>query len=83
MAGLAALFDALKQNASLLKMGWFVILAALVVLNVFFGPEQPHFHIDDWIGFYAAFGFLGGAFLLLCLYKVVLPLIGGKDGDDV
>ncbi len=73
------------RNVKLLSRGFLVVLA-LTVLAEFFVPMHPHFEIESIFGFYAWYGLL--AFALLVLVAKVLALAlqrpdtyYGKDHD--
>lgn len=53
----------LTPLARKLRAGMFAALALLVGLNLFIHPHEPHFVIDAWPGFWAAFGLVGAVAL--------------------
>lgn len=57
----------------------FSVLAALVALNLFLRPHEPHFVLDAWPGFWAVFGLGVGAVMVFVMKKIVQPLIVRKE----
>lgn len=53
----------LSPLARKLRAGMFAALALLVGTNLFIHPHEPHFVIDAWPGFWAAFGLVGAVAL--------------------
>jgi hypothetical protein len=53
----------LTPLARKLRNGMIAALALLVGLNLFIRPHEPHFGLDAWPGFWAAFGLLGAVLL--------------------
>ncbi len=70
----------IARRAWWLKVLYFV-LALLVVLNLFLRPEEPHFGLDAYPGFWAAFGLGVGCLMILLMKRVVQPLIVRKEDD--
>lgn len=73
------------RNEKLLSLGFLVALA-LTVLAEFFVPMHPHFEIESIFGFYAWYGLLGCALLVLVAKVLALVLqrpdtYYGKDHD--
>ena len=53
----------LAPLARKLRNGMVAALALLVGLNLFIHPHEPHFGLDAWPGFWAAFGLVGAVAL--------------------
>jgi hypothetical protein len=68
----------LAPLARKLRTGMVAALALLVGLNLFIHPHEPHFGLDAWPGFWAAFG-LGGAVLLGRAAKGLAHTVLGRD----
>jgi hypothetical protein len=58
---------------------FFAILVLLLALNLVIRPEKAHFGWDAVPGFFAGFGLVVGALLVLVLEKIVRPLIARKE----
>ena len=90
---LAAVLDALKENKSYLgafiqaqlrltipwMMLWFGTLAFLLVLNIFYRPDHPHFVLDAYWGFWAVFGLGIGCLMVYVMKRIIQPLIVRKE----
>ncbi len=72
-------FKQLMQEPFLAK-AMYAVLAAMVVLNLFIYPYNPHFFAEKIPGFWAAFG-LGVAVALARLAKGAAHTFLGKDPD--
>lgn len=68
------LLDQLKRRAHWLK-AFFVVLAVLAACNVIVRPSDPHFVLDAFPGFWAAFGLGVGVVMVLVMKKIIQPLI--------
>ena len=79
MNGLGALFERLSSHSKLWRSLFFVLLVLLVALNLAITPEEAHFGLDRYPGFFAGFAFVVGLVLLIVLEKIVRPLIARKE----
>lgn len=79
MNSLGALFERLRDLRKVWRNLYFVVLAGLVGLNFLIRPEEAHFGWDAIPGFFAGFGLIVGALLLLILDKIVRPLLARKE----
>ena len=70
----------LAPLARKLRNGMIAALALLVGLNLFIRPHEPHFGLDAWPGFWAAFG-LVGAVLLGRAAKGLAHTVLGRSED--
>lgn len=68
-------------KSSYLRNAFFIILVALVVLNIFIYPHHPHFGLEKYTGFWAVFGF-GVAVILAKVAKGCAHTFLGKDEDS-
>lgn len=88
-----AFLDALRENRSLLgafiqmqlrlimpwTILWFAVLGFLLFLNIFIQPHHPHFVVDAYWGFWAAFGLGVGCFMVYVMKRIIQPLIVRKE----
>jgi hypothetical protein len=79
MAMMNTLFARLRDRPKVWRNLFFVVLALLVGLNFLILPEEAHFGWDALPGFFAVFGLITGALLVLILDKIVRPLIARKE----
>ncbi|WP_027183304.1 hypothetical protein [Desulfovibrio inopinatus] len=63
------------------KWVFFSFLLLLVLLNVFILPHHPHFELEHYPGFWAAFSLLGTVIMTFVLKKIVFPIISRKEED--
>jgi hypothetical protein len=70
----------LTPLAKRLRNGMFAALALLAALNLFIHPHEPHFGLDAYPGFWAAFG-LVGAVLLGRAAKGLAHTVLGRSED--
>ncbi len=68
-----------RRKSSMWLKALFGFLAVLVVLNVFIHPHHPHFGLDKYPGFWAAFGLGFGVVMILVLKKGLGPLVGKPE----
>lgn len=55
------------------------VLVVLVGLNFIWTPEHPHFGLDKYTGFWAAFGLLIGLGMVIIMKKIVQPMIARDE----
>jgi hypothetical protein len=79
MSSLGAVFERLRTQHKAWRNVFFVILAGLVGLNLLIRPDEAHFGWDAIPGFFAVFGLVVGAVLILVMEKIVRPLIARKE----
>lgn len=72
------LLEQLRKRGQWLR-ALFSVLAALVALNLFVRPRDPHFVFDAYPGFWAAFGLGVGVVMVFVMKKIVQPLIVRKE----
>lgn len=54
---------------------FFGMLAALLILNLFIQPLHPHFGVDRYPWFWAAFGLIVGLVMIFVMKRIIQPLI--------
>ncbi|MEF2145171.1 MAG: hypothetical protein V3573_06975 [Desulfovibrionaceae bacterium] len=79
LSPLGAFFEKLKTKKGPLTTLMFVILAILVGLNFLETPHEPHFGLDVYPGFWAAFGLLFGLGMVIVMKKIVQPTIARDE----
>ena len=79
MSSLGLLFERLRDQHKLWRNVFFVVLVALLGLNLVVLPEESHFGWDGYPGFFAGFGLVVGAVVVLIVEKIVRPLIARKE----
>jgi hypothetical protein len=57
----------------------FYVLLVIVCLSEFFIHKHPHFPWEEWPGFYAAFGFVAFAGLILVAKYILRPIVKRKE----
>jgi TRAP-type C4-dicarboxylate transport system permease small subunit len=62
------------------RLAFFLILIVILVLNIFIRNEHPHFGIDRYPFFWAAFGLIVGVAMVFLVKKIIQPLI--KKPED-
>jgi len=77
--GLGDLLAKWSDNAKTWKIIFFVVLGVLVLLNVPFVSHHPHFGLDRYPGFFAAFGLIVGLAMVIIMKKIVQPFIARKE----
>ncbi|NJB67682.1 hypothetical protein GGQ74_001322 [Desulfobaculum xiamenense] len=68
-----------RLRAAAWKKALFVVLGILVALNVFIHPHEPHFGLDAYPGFWAAFGCGFAVVMTVILKKIVFPILGKPE----
>ncbi|MDR3437709.1 hypothetical protein [Telmatospirillum sp.] len=79
MSSLGAVFERLRGQHRLWRNLFFVLLVVLLGLNLVIGPDEAHFGADRYPGFFAGFGLIVGAAVVLIVEKIVRPLIARKE----
>lgn len=79
MSSLGAMFARLREQHKTWRNLFFVVLVVLLGLNLVITPEESHFGLDSYPGFFAGFGLVIGAVLIVILEKIVRPLIARKE----
>lgn len=69
----------LRSLSGQFKLLFFAVLAALVVLNFFIGPYDPHVAWEVYPGFWAGFGFVLAVAMAFVMKRIVAPLIGAPE----
>ncbi len=78
--GLGGLFAKMSENTKTLKIIFFAVLAVLVLLNFVIYSHHGHFwHLDEYPGFFAAFGLFVGLGMVIIMKKIVQPFIARKE----
>lgn len=72
-------FERLRVYSGQFKILFLVVLAVLVVLNVFIGPYDPHVTWEVYPGFWAGFGFVLAVAMAFVMKRIVAPLIGAPE----
>ncbi len=70
----------LRRNSGLLKNAFFLLLGALVLLDIFLPREDAHTFVDSMYAFLMLFT-LVGCFVLIKVSKAIAHLFLGKDED--
>ena len=73
------LIDRLTAYSGQFKLGFFAVLAILVLLNFFIGPYDPHVAWEVYPGFWAGFGFVLAVAMAFVMKRIVAPLIGAPE----
>jgi hypothetical protein len=79
MSSLGAMFERLRDQHKVWRNLFFVVLLLLLALNLVILPDEAHFDLDRLPGFFALFGLIAGAVLVLIMEKIVRPLIARKE----
>jgi hypothetical protein len=74
------IIEYLRANAARLKIAFFVLLGALVILDIFVPRENAHYFVDKIYAFWTFFA-LAGCFLLIKVSKGIAHLFLSKDED--
>lgn len=72
---LGRLLDTAQAASGAFRKLMYVVLAALVVLNVFIVSHHPHFPGEEIPGFWAAFGLVFAVLMSFVLKKIIFPFI--------
>jgi hypothetical protein len=79
MSSLGVMFERLREQHRVWRNVFFVVLVALLALNLIILPDEAHFGLDRIPGFFAGFGLVAGGLLVLIMEKIVRPLIARKE----
>lgn len=74
------ILEYLRKNSAALKKAFFLLLAALVLLDIFLPREHAHYFVDSIYAFWTLFT-LVGCFVLIKFSKGVAHLFLSKDED--
>ncbi len=74
--------DRARDNARTWKKALFIVLAALVALNVVITPHHPHFAGEGLPGFWAAFSLAAAVAMVVVLKKIVYPMLARPEDDN-
>ena len=74
--------DRARENAQVWKKALFVVLAALVGLNLFITPHHPHFVGEGLPGFWAVFSLGAAVAMVVVLKKIVYPMLARPEDDN-
>jgi hypothetical protein len=74
------IIEYLRENASMLKKAFFLLLAAVVVMDLFLPRENVHYFVDKIYAFWTLFS-LAGCFVLIKVAKGIAHLFLSKDED--
>lgn len=80
MPQLGNIVEAQRARAGFWLLVYWGLLAVFVVVNIFLRPQEPHFGLDAYPGFWPVFGFGVGLVMIWVMKKVVQPLIA-RDED--
>ena len=79
MSGLRDFLLAQRDKSSRWRTILFAVLGALLTLNIVFRPHEPHFGLDGYPFFWAAFGLAIGLVMVYAMKKIIQPLIVRKE----
>jgi hypothetical protein len=68
------------ERIRLWRLVFFIALALIALLNLVIVNHHPHFGVDAYPFFWAAFGLIVGVFLVFLVKKIIQPLI--KRSED-
>ncbi|MCG6538448.1 MAG: hypothetical protein L7F78_27960 [Syntrophales bacterium LBB04] len=74
------MIEYLRKNSGLLKVLFYVLLGAIVLLDIFLPREGSHYLMDRTYAFWTFFT-LAGCFLLIKVSKAVAHIFLAKDED--
>lgn len=74
------ILESLRKNAAALKKAFFLLLALLVVLDIFLNREHAHYFVDKIYAFWTLFTIVG-CFVLIKFAKGCAHLFLSKDED--
>ena len=74
------ILEYLRKNAVALKKAFFLLLMALVVIDIFLPREHAHFFVDSIYAYWTLFT-LVGCFVLIKFSKGIAHLFLSKDED--
>ncbi len=79
---LGRLLDMARDAAGGFRKAFFLVLAAMVVLNVLIIPHHPHFPGEEIPGFWAAFGLVLAVVMSFVLKKIIFPFITRPEDEN-
>lgn len=79
---LGAWLERARANAQAWKKALFIVLAALVALNLFITNHHPHFAGEGLPGFWAAFSLAAAVVMVVVLKKIVYPMLARPEDDN-
>jgi antibiotic biosynthesis monooxygenase (ABM) superfamily enzyme len=79
---LGAWLDAARTNAKAWKKALYIVLAALVALNIFITPHNPHFAGEYLPGFWAVFALITTVVMVVVLKKIVYPMLARPEDTN-
>jgi len=74
------ILESLRKNAAALKKAFFLLLAALVVLDLILSREHAHYFVDSIYAYWTLFT-LVGCFVLIKFSKGIAHMFLSKDED--
>jgi len=74
--------DRARERSQAWKKALFIVLAALVALNLFITPEHPHFSGEGLPGFWAIFSLGAAVIMVVVLKKIVYPLLARPEDQN-
>ncbi len=74
------ILEYMRKNSAALKKAFFLLLAALVVIDIFLPRENAHYFVDSIYAFWTLFT-LVGCFVLIKFAKGCAHLFLSKDED--
>jgi hypothetical protein len=74
------ILEYLRKNSAGLKKAFFLLLAALVVIDVFLPRGHAHYFVDSIYAFWTLFTLLG-CFVLIKFAKGIAHMFLSKDED--
>ncbi|KUG27134.1 hypothetical protein ASZ90_003029 [hydrocarbon metagenome] len=72
---LGRLLERAQAASGSFRRAMYLVLLALVVLNVFIVSHHPHFPGEEIPGFWAAFGLIFAVAMSFVLKKIIFPFI--------
>ena len=68
-----------SEKKNTFKRIFYAVLVVLCILNVPFVTHHPHFGLDKYPGFFAAFGLIVGLAMVVIMKKIIQPFIARKE----
>ena len=78
---LGSWLETARQKAGTFKNVFFLVLAALVMLNFVIVPHEPEFTGEKLPGFWALFALIGSVIMVVVLKKIVYPILAQPEED--
>jgi len=79
---LGSWLEAARARSDAWKKALFVVLGAIVVLNLFITPHHPHFVGEGLPGFWAVFSLGAAIAMVYVLKKIVYPVLARPEDDN-